>query len=308
LTLRIADAVLSEAKDHGLRIERVLLAGALAMTACKLDSFLAVQQKLDTYTLPGNTIPSNLIEPVSFQSEGHTLYGFWVRPAGGRPGITILYFHGNKHNIDEYWDRVMFLHDVGVNVFVFDYRGFGKSEGAVTSEAGLHADGQAALQYVLSRPGVSPDSVGFYGYSLGNIPAIFLAAQASSVGSLPSAAKRPLFLVAESPFASAASLAQGSLALSVPGGWLTDDRFDNVAQVRGIRTPLLLIHGEDDDFVRYRDNGRVVFEAAPQPKKLVLVPGAVHDDVPQKMGLAAYRAEIINWINQSVPIQMAPLP
>jgi fermentation-respiration switch protein FrsA (DUF1100 family) len=282
LKLRIADC--------GLRIEQLAVLCVVATTACKLDSFLFNQKPLDAYTLPGNTIPSNLIEPVTLQSGGNTLYGFWVGSAGGRPGTTIIYFHGNKNNIDEYWDRVMFLHDIGVNVFVFDYRGFGRSQG-VSSEAGLHADADAALQYVLSRPGVSPDSLGYYGYSLGNVSAFYLAAER----------RRPRFLVAESPFASAASLAQGSLALKIPGGWLTGGRFDNLAEARKLQRGPLVIHGADDDFVRYRDNGRVLFEAAPDPKRLIVVPGALHEDVPQKMGLGDYRLAIAAWIDASPP-------
>ncbi|MBI4501361.1 MAG: alpha/beta hydrolase [Gemmatimonadetes bacterium] len=256
---------------------------------CSLDGFLFNHRATDAYQLPGNTISANLIEPVTLRSGDNTLYGFWVGSAGGRPGITAIYFHGNKHDIDQYWDRVMFLHDAGINVFVFDYRGFGRSEGTPT-EAGLYADAEAALAYVLSRPGVSPDSIGLYGYSLGNVPSIYLAAERFD----------PLFLMAESPFAAANSLTQASLALNLPPGWLTDGRFDNVAEIRKIRAPLLLLHGEDDDFVRYRDNGRVVFENAPDPKQLKLVPGAVHDDVPQKMGLDVYRAAILQWIDQSI--------
>lgn len=90
----------------------------------------------------------------------------------------------------------MFLHELGVNVFIDDYRGFGRSQGKSTSEQGLLADGEAALAYVLSRPEVDPDSVGFYGYSLGNVVSIHLAADRFD----------PLFLVAEVPFASATSL------------------------------------------------------------------------------------------------------
>lgn len=71
-----------------------------------------------------------------------------------------------------------------------------------------------------------PDSVGFYGYSLGNVPAIYLAADRFA----------PLFLVAEAPFASAASLTQGSLALALPGGWLTGGRFDNAERARSTTT------------------------------------------------------------------------
>lgn len=263
------------------------LAGAAA--GCTLDSFLFNPQKSESYSLPGNTIPDSLIEEVTFRSEGWLLHGIWVASNGARPGITILYCHGNKHHIDEYWDRVMLLHGLGVNVFIFDYRGFGRSEGSSSSEAGLLADGRAALEYVLSRRGVVADSVVYYGYSLGTVVAIYLAAEV----------RDPLGLIAESPFASSASLAQGSMNLLLPAGWLTKGRFDNAERVKGIRTFFLLLHGSEDDLVRYRDNGRVVFENAPQPKRLVLVSGARHDDVPQTLGFEAYRRLLADWIDEA---------
>lgn len=264
----------------------------LLFSGCTLDAFLFNERRLSQYELPGNTIPLSLIQEVTFPSGPYTLHGIWVRSNGRRPGVTILYCHGNKHNIDEYWDRVMFLHELGVNVFIFDYRGFGRSGGKSTSEAGLLEDGVAALDYVLTRLEVHPDSVGLYGYSLGSVISIYLASERFVPG----------FLIAEAPFASAASLAQGSVNLALPAGWLTEGRFDNVERVPFVRAPLLLFHGMDDDFVRYRDNGRLVFENAPFPKQLVLVEGAVHDDVPQRMGLDEYRRVIREWMDMSMGI------
>lgn len=267
-----------------------LLAGVFALSACmEMDGFLADAERLDTYTLPGNSIPAELIEPVTFESGGHTLYGFWVASDGQRPGVTVLYFHGNKHHIDEYWDRVQLLHEVGVNVIIFDYRGFGRSEGEF-SEAAMLADGRAALDFALARPEVSLDSLGFYGFSLGNVSSIELAANVVD----------PLFLIAEAPFASANALQQGALNLAIPAGWLTEGSFDNAERIRRIDTPLLVLHGEEDDFVRYRDNGRVVYENAPDTKRLVLVPGAHHSDIPETMGLDAYRTLVAAWIHTSV--------
>lgn len=257
----------------------------LYTVGCELDGFLFNSTKIDAYRLPGNTIPDSLIEQVTFQSEGNTLYGFWIGSNGERTGLTLLYCHGNKNSIDEYWDRVMFLHELGVNIFIFDYRGYGMSEGE-SSEAGLHEDGTAALGYVLSRQDVIADSLCFYGYSLGNVVSINLAAECMD----------PLCLFAECPFASANSLTQGSTVLDIPPLWLTEGEFNNAELIQQINTPLLLLHGEEDDFVRYRDNGKVVYENAPQPKSLRLVPEAGHDDIPQTMGLDNYRAEIRSWI------------
>ncbi|MBN1893444.1 alpha/beta hydrolase, partial [bacterium] len=267
-----------------------VLACLLALAGCmEMDGFLANEKAVDAYMLPGNTIPDSLIESVTCESNGNTLYGFWVASKGGRPGITILYCHGNKHHIDEYWDRVLFLHELGVNLFIFDYEGFGRSEGTFSEEAML-ADAGAALDYVLARPEVEADSLGLYGYSLGNVASIYLAAEVVD----------PLFLVAEAPFASAAALTQGALNLALPSGWLTHGTFDNAERVRRIQTPFLLFHGSDDDFVRFRDNGKVVFQNAPEPKSLRLVSGAGHNNIPQTLGLETYRALLADWIHVSV--------
>jgi fermentation-respiration switch protein FrsA (DUF1100 family) len=267
----------------------VILGTLLLLSGClDMDGFIANEKKLDAYALPGNTIPQEQIESVTFKSENYTLYGFWVASNGKRPGLAILYCHGNKDNIDEYWDRVMFLHETGANLFIFDYRGFGRSEGSF-SEAGMLADAKAALDFVLSRPGVKLDSLVFYGYSLGNVASIYLAADVAD----------PLCLIAESSFASAASMTQGSLNLDFPPGWLTEGTFDNAERLKRIKTPFLLFHGEEDDFVRFRDNGRVVFANAPEPKSLLLVPRAKHDNIPQTMGLDAYRAVVMDWIRLS---------
>ena len=258
-------------------------------TACELDSFLFNEKKITHYELPGNTIPDSLLDMVTFNSENNILYGYWVKSNNSQNGITILYCHGNKYNIDEYWDRVMILHDLGVNVFIFDYRGYGLSEGK-SSENGLYKDGESALNFILTNYQVDIDSLCLYGYSLGNVASIYLAAEKID----------PLCLIAESPFASANSLTQASLSLDIPALWLTKGKFDNAEKIRHIKTPFLLIHGEDDDFVRFRDNGKVIFENAPQPKSLKLVPGANHVNISEKMGIDNYLKLVSDWINFSI--------
>jgi len=259
------------------------------LISCELDSNLFNPEQINEYQLPGNTISNTLIEEVVMNSEGNKIYGIWISSNGGRPGITILYCHGNKHNIDEYWDRVMLHHELGVNVFIFDYRGYGKSEGEST-EAGIYADSQTALDYVKSRPEYNSDSLCFYGYSLGNVGSIYLAANIQN----------PLCLFSEAPFASANSLIQGSMILDIPPRWLMDGTFDNVENIKKINTPFMLFHGKDDDFVRFRDNGIVVYNAAPNPKQLVLVPDAHHTNVPYKMGKENYLNKMEEWIEFSI--------
>ncbi len=258
---------------------------SLILVSCSLDAFLFNTEEFSEYTFPANTIQESLIEAVTFTSEGNTIYGFWVGSNGSRPGLTILYCHGNKHHIDEYWDRVMYLHELGGNVFIFDYRGYGKSEGKPSNE-GMHADATAALNFIMQQKQVLADSLVIYGFSLGNVASIYLTATQIT----------PYTLIAEAPFASINSLTQGSTVLDIPAFWLTEGNFDNAENIKKIECPLLLIHGEDDDFVRYRDNGKVVFQNAPTQKKLVLVPKAGHSDIPEVMGETAYLETLRKWL------------
>jgi fermentation-respiration switch protein FrsA (DUF1100 family) len=269
---------------HLNKLGPILLTAFTILTGCEMDGFLFNEEQLDHYVLPDNNIPDSLLERVTFQSGSNTLYGYFVQSAANPSGVTILYCHGNKHNLDEYWERIMWLHQLDVNLLIFDYRGFGLSEGK-SSEEGLFRDGEAALEFLRSR-GLG-DSLCFYGYSLGNVVSIHLAANVFS----------PLCLIAEAPFASANSLTQGSSILDLPSGWLTEAEFDNAENIKRISTPFMLLHGTDDDIVRYRDNGRIVYENAPQPKSLLLIPDANHDDIPEKMGVDAYLDAIGDWIN-----------
>jgi fermentation-respiration switch protein FrsA (DUF1100 family) len=248
----------------------------ISLSGCmEMDSFLFNTEKLERYS--PKFVPDSLLEPVSFLSDGNRLYGYWVRSDGRRPKVTILYFHGNKHHMDEYWDRVDYLRQLGVNVLVFDYRGFGMSEGQ-SSEAGMYADAEAALAYVHGRraPG---DTIIYYGFSLGSVGAIHLAGRATP----------PYRLIVESGLASATSLVQGASVLDFPSRWLTDGTFDNARIIRSAPSDVLIIHGTADDFVRFRDNGLVLFDNAgedavrPIGKTLEAVPDAGHSDVPTVM-------------------------
>lgn len=268
-------------------ISSLIMVSIFDMACADLDGFLFNPKEIESYELPDNDIPEAFLTQVTFESNGNTLYGYWVASEGGRPGITILYCHGNKHNIDEYWDRIMYLHDMGVNVFIFDYSGYGLSEGT-NSEESLLANGDAALDYVLSRSEVTADSLVLYGYSLGNVVSIYLAAEKIN----------PLVLIAEAPFASANSLTQGSLLIDVPSLWLTGSNFDNGERIKEINTPFLLLHGDKDDLIRYEDNGRYVFENAPDPKSRVVVEGAKHTNIPEILGVSTYLSILIEWINE----------
>jgi fermentation-respiration switch protein FrsA (DUF1100 family) len=267
-----------------------LLVFSLFVCSCSLDPFLYNERKIDRYDLSTAVIPESNRAMVTFRSQGHTLYGFYTIPPDTHDtGYTVLYCHGNKHHIGEYWPRVELFYKMGLRCFIFDYQGFGRSEGTPSGSA-LYSDGRAALDYVVSTLHVDTTKLFYYGYSLGNVVSIDLAAASNHT--------YPVCLIAESPFANAEALFHTATPLDLPGSFVIDDPLDNASRVRAIHTRLLLIHGDADDFVPWPTNGRVVFDNAPQPKMLELIHGAKHDDIPHVMGEAAYMDSIMNFITR----------
>jgi len=263
----------------------VLTALLSLFAACKLDDFLFNRKKLSSYSLSSNVIPDSMRTFVSLSSRGNRIYGFYVKSSGAHPDGTILYCHGNLESIEPYWERVELLYRAGYNVFIFDYEGYGMSEGECSEEA-LYADGRAALAYIRSRPDVNQAHVVFYGWSLGAVVAIDLAARAST----------PRVLVCESPFASGEALVQSGTLIDIPGDIVLKGEYDNAARIREVHAPFLLFHGTDDRFIDITKNGEVIFNNANEPKEFIRVPGAGHTTVPWTMGADAYIKAVAGFI------------
>ena len=194
-------------------------------------------------------------------ADGIALHGWYVP---GRRPETLVWFHGNAGNISHRLDNLRWLHEiVGVNVLIFDYRGYGQSEGE-PSEAGLYADARAALAYLRGRDNVDEKRIIYFGRSLGSAVAVDL-----SVG------EPPYGLILETPFTSvrdmSTRLLPGPLSVVVPS------MFDNLAKIPSIRCPKLFIHGDGDDLVPY-EQGRRLYDAAEPPKAFFTIRGAGHND------------------------------
>jgi len=194
-------------------------------------------------------------------ADGVRLHGWYVP---GRRGETLVWFHGNAGNISHRLDNLRLLHElVGVNVLIFDYRGYGQSDGE-PSEAGLYVDAQAARAYLRERGDVDSGRIVYFGRSLGSAVAIDLAVTDPPYG-----------LILETPFTSvrdmSAQLMLGPLSAVVPS------MFDNLAKVGAIRCPKLFIHGDTDELVPY-EQGRQLYEAAQPPKAFFTIRGAGHND------------------------------
>ena len=196
-------------------------------------------------------------------SDGVQLHGWFVPHPKAK--TTLLWFHGNAGNISHRLENIRLLHDkVRINIFIFDYRGYGRSEGRA-SEEGTYRDGEAAVQHLHSRKDVDPKRIVFFGRSLGAAVAADLATRADG-----------LALILESPFASVREMASVAFPL-LPIGRFLHTRYDVVEKVRKARAPLLVLHGDRDDVIPYAQ-GKKVFEAAQEPKEFYTIHGAHHND------------------------------
>lgn len=202
-------------------------------------------------------------EDVFFRSDdGVRLHGWFV---SGSRNVTWLWFHGNAGNISHRLENMRLLRDeLGVSVFLFDYRGYGRSEGT-PSEEGTYRDAEAALAYLRDQDGVHRDRVVYFGRSLGAAVAVHLATR-----------HPPYALILESPFPSIPYMARRAYPF-LPVWPLLRTRYDSQEKMAHVKAPLLVLHGDADDTVPL-EGARMLFDAANQPKEFQVIPGAGHND------------------------------
>ena len=263
---------------------------SLFLSSCDLNSWMYNQTTLSSYSLRTDVIPESKRELVTMTSQGKKIYGYFIKSNGTYPGITILYFHGNWDHLQYYWPRAELLYKTGCNVFIFDYQGFGMSEGK-PSEQGLYADGRAALEYLLSRSDVSRSRLVFYGFSLGCAGAVDLAAYTFA----------PSALCLEAPYASSSALLQTGTLLNIPNSYVMEGEYNNAEKIKKVHSPVLIMHGEADNFIDLEKNGAVVYNNANEPKQFVRVHGADHEGIPATWGADNYVSAIRQFILQYTP-------
>jgi fermentation-respiration switch protein FrsA (DUF1100 family) len=199
----------------------------------------------------------------------------WFLPARDSR-LTVLFASGNAGNISHRLDRVRLLQwHLGADVLLFDYRGYGRSQGS-PDEAGTYADARAAWRHLTETRGIPAETLVLFGESLGSAVVLDLAI------SHPCRA-----LVLESPFTSIRDMAAAVVPF-LPVGPLLRTRYDNLAKIPRLRVPLLVLHGEADEVVPFTQ-GRRLFAAAPEPKRFFPIPGAGHNDTYVTGGEAYWR-------------------
>lgn len=190
-------------------------------------------------------------EPISLMtSDGVSLAGWYV-PCGNARG-TALMCHGNGGNIGDRLHPIGLFHELGLNVLIFDYRGYGESAGK-PSEEGTYRDAFAAWQYLVEKRNTPPDRIVVFGRSLGGAVAAALAERVT-----------PAALILEATFTSIPDMGK-NIYPWLPIRLLSRYRYDTIARLERIRCPALIAHSRDDDMIPF-EHGQRLFAAAREPK------------------------------------------
>ena len=194
--------------------------------------------------------------------DGETLHGWWIPTPDVSRG-TLLFFHGNAGNISGRLESVQQFHQLGLNVLIVDYRGYGQSTGA-PSEEGIYNDASACWQYLTDERGIPAGDIVVFGRSMGGGPATWIASR-----------HRPGAVILESVFTSVPDVGAHHYPF-LPVKTLATNQFDNASRVGAINAPLLSIHSRNDRVVPF-ELGRQVYEAAPAPKRFLEIEGGHND-------------------------------
>ena len=223
-------------------------------------------------------------------SDGTSLHG-WLLPGKGKITGTILFFHGNAENISTHIASVYWLPEHGYNVFLFDYRGYGKSSGD-TDLDGIILDAEAAIHYITSLPNIQYYPIIVYGQSIGAAIASYAVAHSQYRNKVDA-------IILESTFSSYQLIAKEKLAsfwltwpLQIPLSLTISDRYKPITAAPLLSPiPVLFVYSKEDRVIPYQ-HGQMLFEATRDPKKLWLINKGKHIgiflDAKQKPRLLEY--------------------
>jgi fermentation-respiration switch protein FrsA (DUF1100 family) len=252
-------------------IFRVLRVGALLvgvlilgfLTGC-WNWFVESQVFFPDTTIEQTPLDLDLpFEDIWFTSGDSVRLHGWLVPASSLKHL-LLFCHGNAGNISHRLDNVRLLHNRGISVFIFDYRGYGRSQGHI-SEKGFYQDSEAAYEVARKWAGQNGAKLVVFGRSLGGIAATHLGATKKCDG-----------LILESTFTNMGAMARAHYPLPF-AETLLKHRLNALDEIVQVRVPILFFHGDQDKIVPIK-LGRKLFKAAPNPKEFVILPGAGHND------------------------------
>jgi fermentation-respiration switch protein FrsA (DUF1100 family) len=232
--------------------------------------------------------PSGATDAWFTTADGYRLHGWFFESSMQPSTATIIFFHGNSGNISNVGWVGQWFAERGFNALLVDYRGYGASDGEPSGESGLYADGDAAVGFVLNEKREHPQRIVLYGTSLGTTVVADLASR-GEVGAL----------IIESGLSSSSSLATHRFWwLPQSLHFLGKNDFESAQKLGKVKAPVLIVHGDPDPVIPTSE-ARLLFEAANQPKRLLIFPGAGHN-VFGSVG-DPYLNQVAQFIRESVP-------
>jgi fermentation-respiration switch protein FrsA (DUF1100 family) len=218
-------------------------------------------------------------ENVIFKTADGLRLSGWFIPAQNSQ-FTILFCHGNGGNMMHCLDSIDIFHNLGLNCLIFDYRGYGNSEGK-PSEEGTYLDAQAAYKWLTEEKKVPPGDIIVFGMSLGGSIAAHLAGK-----------NKVAALVIESAFTSYADIGSRFYPY-MPVRWFARFGYKTIHYIKDIRCPIMLIYSRDDEVMPF-EFGLELFNSANEPKEFVEIFGG-HNDCFLVSG-ELYKNAWIKWL------------
>ena len=185
----------------------------------------------------------------------------WFIPAVSSRAVIIL-CHGNGGNISHRLEKIKILNGLDLDILIFDYRGYGTSEGS-PSEEGLYFDAEAVYDYLVKEKKIPYQKIIGYGESLGGAVVVDLASGRKMGG-----------VIIEDSFTSAREM--GKKVFPFIPTFIYKSRFDSLSKLKNIRIPKLIFHSVDDEIIPF-EHGRRLFESAPEPKEFIWLNGGHND-------------------------------
>ena len=200
-------------------------------------------------------------EPVKIVTDDGVELDGWFLPAENSRGV-LLFFHGNAGNISHRLDSLRIINGLGLSTLIFDYRGYGRSQGKV-SEDGTYRDAEAVWRYLIEQ-NIPAEKIVVFGRSLGAAIAAYLASRHT-----------PGALIIETGFVSVPDLA-AKLYPWLPARWLARFGYNTGVYLGAAFCPVLLVHSRDDEIIPFTQ-GRKLFEIANEPKRFLQIRGGHND-------------------------------
>ena len=218
-------------------------------------------------------------ENVEFKTDDGLRLNGWYIPVENSQ-YTVLFCHGNGGNIMHRLDSINLFYKLGLSCFIFDYRGYGESEGRTTEE-GTYLDAMAAYEWLTEEKKISSDDIIVFGRSLGGSIAAQLATKVNARA-----------LIIESTFTSYIDIGKKFYPY-MPVCWFARFSYRTIDYVKDVRCPVMFIHSRNDETVPFVF-GLELYEAANEPKEFVEIFGSHNDGF--LVSSEIYKKAWIKWL------------